>query len=82
MGSVNDISSFVKSFATMRSFEAKRIQDREKLIQDIEYLSGYKLETLKDKFAAGWALTPPVKYETTLEDLVKEWHGQLYGRKE
>lgn len=49
----------VKGLVASGSFEAKRLQDREKLIQDIEYLSGYKLETLKDKFAAGWTLTPP-----------------------
>lgn len=58
------MQTLINSFAKMGSLEAKRLQDREKLIQDIEYLSGYRLETLKDMFAAGWTLSPPKQTKT------------------
>lgn len=79
MGSVSDLKSFISAFANIGSYEAKRIQDREALIHDLEYLSGYHLETLKDMFAAGWTLTPPKYEEGSINSLIDEWKAQLKG---
>lgn len=74
------MQTLINSFIKMGSLEAKRLQDREKLIQDIEYLSGYRLETLKDMFAAGWTLSPPPE-PMSMEDLINEWRDSLTGNK-
>ena len=69
--------NLIKGFAAIGSYEAKRIQDLEVLIRDLEYLSGYRLETLKDMFAAGWTLTPPKNYKTNLSEMLEEWKRAL-----
>lgn len=53
------MQKLIKQFANIGSYEAERIVKRDELISEIEYLTGYRLETLRDMFAAGWTLKPP-----------------------
>lgn len=74
------MQTLINVFTKINSPEAEWLQRNEKLIQDIEYLSGYRLETLKDMFAAGWTLSPPPE-PMSMEDLINEWRDSLTGNK-
>lgn len=82
MGSAGDLNNLANLFSITRSIETERNKYRDQLIYDIEYLSGYNLETLKNMFVAGWTLTPPKNSETNIyilaDALRKRLIGELY----
>ena len=79
MGSADDLKNLANLFSITRSIEIDRIEYRNRLIHDIEYLSGYNLETLKNMFAAGWTLSPPKNYETNINSLMDDLRKQFGG---
>lgn len=50
---------------------AKKYSELEQVCRELENLSGYSIDTLRELFAAGYTLKPP-EPPVSLEDMIKE----------
>lgn len=53
-------------------------KELEEAVLEIEKLSGYSLESLREKFAAGWTLVPSKNSITLSELIAKYGHNDPY----
>lgn len=56
----------------------KAYKELEETALEIEKLSGYSLESLREKFAEGWTLVPPKKSITLSELIAKYGHNDPF----